>query len=362
MNVTILSNDMKLKHTIESYTHDIFIHQMNDISSFFQEIIFLKPHLLILDCTEKEIYTIYQKIKEDENLEQFKILFLVDRFNLSFFQKLGYNIGEIDYIQKPVEINQFISRINSYNTLLKIRHRFSNIEDYMVQYSQSVIKGEMLGIISHQWKQPLNIIATAIINIELKSELERLEHCDIKNCVDKVHDTLEKITNMIHSYEDIFKSSLVKSDFSINEAFLKSVNLMSPQLKSHKIKILNNITKKNYLTTNFENELCQSILCLLSIIQDSIIKKYNQDPTFNGSIKLQIDKVADKVSLKIINKRIESSTQPFNDSLYLNNLYDSSLTHDNSKLYISKEIIENKLNGNLNISKESKDIIFSITI
>lgn len=362
MNVTIFSNDSTLKKNIESYTNDIEIKQITTDSSSFQEILFSKPNLLIMDSNEKNTTKLLQKIKEESQLKDLKILFLIEDFNLKFFQKLGFSIGDIDYLQKPIEINQLISKLNSYNHLYKLDNKFTNIDNFITQYSQSVIKGEMLGIVSHQWKQPLNIIATAIINIELKSELEQLKHEDIEHCVERVHSTLGKITNMVHNFENIFKTSLLKSDFDVTQALLKSVNLISPQLNSHKIKVTNNISKKVFKTINFENELCQSILCLLSILKDSIIRKYTEDSRFCGNIKLQMENKDNKTILKITNQKIKMSNESFQNSLSLNSLFISSTNDNNTKLYIAKNIIENKLNGDLTIINDTNDVVFIITI
>ena len=316
----------------------------------------------IIDVNEKNITNVLQKIKDEDQLTDLKILFLVEDFNFKFFQKLGFNIGDIDYLQKPIEINQLISKLNSYNHLYKLDNKFTNIDNFITQYSQSVIKGEMLGIVSHQWKQPLNIIATAIINIELKSELELIRHEDIEHCVERVHSTLGKITNMVHNFENIFKTSLLKSDFDVTQALLKSINLISPQLNSHKIKVTNNISKKVFKTINFENELCQSILCLLSILKDSIIRKYIEDSHFCGNIKLQIENKDNKIILKIINQKIKMSNESFQNSLSLNSLFISSTNDNNTKLYIAKNIIENKLSGDLSIINDTNDVVFIITI
>ena len=362
MNVTILSIDTKLKKNIESYTNDILIKQINNFSSFFQEILFSKPDLLIIDINEKDITQTYQKIKDETQLEDLPILFFLDTFNIKSFQKLGFNMGDIDYIIKPIEMNQLLFKINSYNQIFKMKEKVINFERFVSQYSKSVIKGEMLNIVSLQWKQPLNIIAAAIINIELRSELEQIKHNDIKHCVDKIHTTLHKITNMINSFDNIFENSLSKSNFNINDAFLKSVNMISPQLNSHKIKIINNLPKKIYSINNFRNELCQSILCLLSIIKYTIIKKYIDNPNFIGNIKLQMETKEDKIVLKIINQKIEMSDELFQSNLSLNSIFVSCTNDNNTKLYISKEIIENKLNGTLKIINDSQDIIFVITI
>jgi len=362
MNVSIFSTNTNIQKDIESYSNGINISQGSSISSFFQEMLFSNPDLLILDTTEKVILELYQKIKDEKQFENLNIIFFLDLFNLDFFKKIGFNIGDIDYLKKPIEINQLIFKLNCYKDSVKNKKQLINIETFINEYSQAVIKGEMLGIVSHQWKQPLNIIATSIINIEIKSELEQLRHCDIEQSVEKIHSTLERITTMIHSFENVFKKNLTKLDFNVNTAFKKAVDLMHPQLSSHKIKVMNNIPKMTHTTLNYENELCQCILCLLSIIKDSIIKKHNQIGEFDGKIILKMEKQGDRIILKIINQNIEMPNDLFENNLSLNSLFLSSIKNNNTKLYIAKKTIENKLNGNLNIINDSKDVIFTITI
>jgi len=362
MHVTIFSKNDDLKKDIEAYTNSIKIVQDSDLQKIFQEMLFSKPDVLIIDCSDEKILELYTKIKKDSSFENLKILFILEKFELTFFQKIGFNIGDVDYIKKPVELNQLISKLNSYNHLLNIQDKIINVDDFVTQYSQSVIKGEMIGIISHQWKQPLNIIATSVINLELKSELEQLEHGDIAKGAEKIHTTLERITGMIHNFERIFQNSTIKTDFNINEAVLKSLQLISPQLNSHKIKITNNMNKNDFSTINFENELCQAILCLFSIIKDSIIKRYSDDKSFHGNIALHINKESDKLSIMLVNQKIEMSNDSFNHSMSLNSLFMSSPSDKNTKLYIAKKIIENKLNGNLSIINDTKDVTFNITL
>ena len=68
MNITIFSDDLKLKTNIESYTSDIVIHQTNNNSTFFQDILFTKPNLLIIDTDENNITKLLQKIKDENQL------------------------------------------------------------------------------------------------------------------------------------------------------------------------------------------------------------------------------------------------------------------------------------------------------
>jgi len=56
------------------------------------------------------------------------------------------------------------------------------------------------------------------------------------------------------------------------------------------------------------------------------------------------------------------SNESFQNSLSLNALFVSSMNDNNTKLYIAKKTIENKLNGNLSIINDTKDVIFTITI
>lgn len=362
MNISILSNNVNIKEIIKSHINNITVNINPDDATFLNELFFTKYDLLLIDMTVETASNLIRRLKEETQTNSIPVVYITENFDFTYFQKFGYNLGEVDYLLNPLDKNQLIHKINQYKRSLNLFDKLSNIEDFILQYSQSVIQSQMLGIISHQWRQPLNIIATSVINLELKSELEKLNHTDIENTAQKIHKILEQTTNTINNYNTLFKSSLSKNEFNTIDVYNMCLDLISPQLISHKIKIENMLPTKTILATNYKNELSQTLLSLLSISKDLILIKQNENSKFDGNIKLTVEQNKEQIIFKIVNKKIDTLSTILHNGLTLNSLLKNFSNNNDIKLFVAKQIIENKLNGTLKITNHNKDLVFMITI
>ena len=97
-------------------------------------------------------------------------------------------------------------------------------------------------------------------------------------------------------------------------------------------------------------------------MKDLILKHQSKDDTFDGTIKLTLEEKNDQIIFQIINKKIGNLNNLFHKALSFNSLLKSSTNSYETKLYIAKQIIEQKLNGLLKITNNNKDLVFIITI
>jgi len=361
MNISVLSNDSNLTHAVKMQNKNNVSITHSD-SVFLQEIFYTKNDLFIVDVEEDNLPKLLLQIKEETQIKNIPIIFILNNFDFKVFEQLGYALGEIDYLLKPIVANQLINKLNLYQDNIELKNKFEKTKDFVVQYSQYVIQAQMLGIISHHWRQPMNIIATSVINLELKSELEQLEHEDIENTAHKIHTVLEKTTNVIHDYDNLFQISSKKCEFDTIEIYNKCLDLILPQFRANKIKVENFIPKKRVITNSYQNELSQALLSLLSIMKDLILKQQKENNQFEGKLKLSLEEKNEQISFCIINKKIGIIKDTFHNGLNLNSLLKSSTSYYETKLFIAKQIIEYKLNGLLKIDNKNKDLIFTITI
>lgn len=139
------------------------------------------------------------------------------------FKKYGFEFGSVDYIPKPVDMNTLIYRINLYKSILeqnkylqytnkkleskinKERLKTKMHEDILFHQSKTSALGEMIGAIAHQWRQPLNIISTSVMNLETKAQLELLDLKEIRRISKKINTTLSFLSQTIDEFRDFFK-------------------------------------------------------------------------------------------------------------------------------------------------------------
>ena len=97
-------------------------------------------------------------------------------------------------------------------------------------------------------------------------------------------------------------------------------------------------------------------------MKDLILRKQIEDDTFDGNIKLVLQEKKGQIIFQMINKKIGSLHNNFHNGLTLNSLLNNSTNSYDTKLFVAKQLIENKLNGLLKISNTNKEVIFTITL
>ena len=167
----------------------------------------------------------------------------------------------------------------------------------LLQQSKMAAMGEMIGAISHQWRQPLNSLA---LNIQLLEELSynnELSQKEVEEFVDKNMKTIQFMSQTIDDFRNFFRKDKEKVEFNIKEAIQKTIELQKAQLKDHNISIHVDLDDVNII--GFKNEFMQVILNLISNAKDSIEEKREKDGDFEGHIYIELKRFNDKVTIKV---------------------------------------------------------------
>ena len=172
--------------------------------------------LLILDMfiPKTNAIQVAKILKYTEETTDIPVIFLTDGDHKKF-DRYGFEKGSVDYLPKPVDINILINRINLYKTISEQKKMllFNNSflipnkpesEEELFRYGAcNSAAGEMMGFLAHQWRQPLNVISTSIMNLEIKAELELLDFKEIKRISSKVNYTLDYLSRTIDEIRDL---------------------------------------------------------------------------------------------------------------------------------------------------------------
>jgi phosphoglycerate-specific signal transduction histidine kinase len=138
------------------------------------------------------------------------------------------------------------------------------------QQNKMAALGEMLGNISHQWRQPLMEINSLFLPIEAKLHMDiSLEEGELLESINKLNEITKYMSNTIDDFRDFFATDKEKIEFKLLEQINSIINIISGGLKSHNIK-LDIIIKKNPTLKGYKNEYSQ---VLINITKTS---RYNQ--------------------------------------------------------------------------------------
>ncbi|RXJ93602.1 histidine kinase [Malaciobacter molluscorum] len=223
-------------------------------------------------------------------------------------------------------------------------------DNLLTQQSKMATMGEMIGNITHQWRQPLSLISTAASSIKIQKEFGILNDKDLNDDLKMITDATMHLSKTIDDFKNFFKPNKNKSYFTTTYILEKSINLISAQFKFKNIEIIKQID--NIELFQLENELIQVLINILNNAKDQLtikniehkiifIKTYKKDEQLIISIKDN----AGGINKEIIDKIFDA--------------YFTTKETENGTgigLYMSKEIISKHMRGELIVKNSNFEI------
>ena len=228
-------------------------------------------------------------------------------------------------------------------------------QQLLLNQARHAAMGEMIGNIAHQWRQPLNALGLVLQNINFTYEMGELNEEFMNKSIKKAEFLTSSMSKTIDDFRLFFSPNKLRNKFKISAVVEKSLILFEDTIVNHKIEIKKNID--DFEIYGFENELVQVLLILISNAKDALLEKKIENPRIE--IKTYIDKDEKVIEVKDSGKGI--------DEKIINKIFDPYFTtKDESNgtgigLYMSKIIIENNMNGKLEV-KNDNGAVFTIRL
>ena len=227
----------------------------------------------------------------------------------------------------------------------------------MFQQAKLASMGEMLGNISHQWRQPLMEISSIFLPIEAKINMDiPLDNKEILESIQKLNDITKYMSNTIDDFRNFFAKEKEKISFEILEQINSTVNIISSSLKIHDIK-LDIIIQKNKVMTGYKNEYSQVLINIINNAKQTLVQRKIQNP----KIKITITENKNDIITKIEDNAGGIKITP------IEKVFDPFFTYEKVNgsgigLFMSKLIIENNMNGRLQVTNNKEGALFTIII
>ena len=223
-------------------------------------------------------------------------------------------------------------------------------EILLIQKSKMAAMGEMIENIAHQWRQPLSLISvvssTLLLQKKLDMHIPKDEECEQ---LTKIGDTVNYLSQTIDDFRSFFKEKKLKENFLLEDSYKKVLNLMCSNFKAMQIDVIENI--ENVEIETFENELIQVIMNILTNAKDVLLSKGND---FRKLIFIEIYKENDK---SIFSIKDNAGGIPIEN---IEKIFEPYFTTKGDEgtgigLHMSKEIIQNHMNGELKVENSTFD-------
>ncbi len=273
----------------------------------------------------------------------------------SFFAKLNYT-----YILMFIVILIISYLLSSYLADIprKLNDKIKEQKKLFVQQSKFAAMGEMISVISHQWRQPLNEITVIVDEIKLKHQYKVLTDEEMDYLTKEIYDSADYMSNTIEDFNNFFKPNKDKEEFEFKLLLDESMNLLKSRINKLDVNLKVELIPNDLKYVGFKNELKQVILNIINNSFDAL----DENKIENKNVKISVSKTTENIIISI-----EDNAGGIPDNILENifNPYFSTKTEKNGTglgLYISKVIIENNMNGKISVTSEQKNSEFKISL
>lgn len=222
--------------------------------------------------------------------------------------------------------------------------------------SRNAAMGEMISMIAHQWRQPLNTLG--IINQDLYFK-HKMGICD-ESCFEKAHEQfdehLQYMSSTIDDFRNYYKNDKIKQSENIEEIVILALRMCEVFLNYARIKA--ELTVSTHKQINVaKNELLQVLINLIKNAHDVILERNIQQ----GTIGLIIDESDSSILIHICDNAggISDEIAPKIFEPYFST---KSGEGTGLGLYMSKSIIEDQCQGSLTFYNTATGVCFTITL
>ena len=346
--VEISNNPVEVLQNYDAQKHDIIYTDLN------------MPHMngieLIRAIKKINVHQKFIVISASDDIE--KLLELLS-LNVSGFIVKPFNL------QKFIEVSMDQVSIILQNRLrkeeqLKLREELLNVteekveqEEMLIQQSKLAQTGEMISMISHQWRQPLSSITTVVAGIKTRLELGVYENkenpldaitSDLLKAFEKIETTASFLSKTINDFRNFYSPDKKEALFNIYNSMRTVFEMLNVDQHSIDFTIeCVNAERTNVVT--FESELKQVLLCIINNAVDALKENNISSPKVSVSIES-----LENVVVIYIRDNAGGVPEDIIDNIFLP--YFSTKTEKNGTglgLHMAKTIVEEHIKGYLSV-------------
>jgi CheY-like chemotaxis protein len=179
--------------------------------------------LILLDIMMPDIdgLEVCRLIKNDLKYPSIPVIFLTAKTDDETIVK-AFELDGSDYVTKPFRPVELLTRIKTHLKLYQQQKQLALKDKY-------VALGDLIENISHQWRQPLSVITTAVSGMMVQKEMGVLKDEDFEQYCQTTLNSCTYLSNTIEQFTTFLESNpkektILKNLFDTNISLIQKVN------------------------------------------------------------------------------------------------------------------------------------------
>jgi len=266
------------------------------------------------------------------------------------------DISEIKQAQEQLVLKQ--DQLESLNRSLQKRvddtvSELRQRDQVLINQSRQAAMGEMIGNIAHQWRQPLNVLAMVIANLQCVQQDQQLTDAYMNEAAATANRLIKKMSTTINDFRDFFNPNKNMVDFSAREQVALVVDMVDAAFKNNSITIVTE-SGSDCILQGFPNEYSQVVLNLLNNARDAIL----ETRATPGQIAIAFQET-DGMGVVTVRDNGGGIAENVLSKIF-DPYFSTKSTGTGIGLYMSKMIIERNMNGRIEVAIFTGGSEFSI--
>lgn len=197
----------------------------------------------------------------------------------------GLNKGENCHLYQEKELrreqnilNDMVEELAQLNEQLQEQFEERNKqEQLLVQNSKLAAMGEMIGMIAHQWRQPLSSISTLAGNLQIYLDLDMFDKPQFKQLLDDINSHAQYLSNTINDFRHFFKPDNPQDMVVMSQIIDDTLGIIGKSLEYKNVTLLKDYTFSTPILT-YPNELMQVFLNIIKNASDIFMENDIANP------------------------------------------------------------------------------------
>mgnify|MGYP000190321332 CR=1 FL=1 len=179
--------------------------------------------LILTDVQMPEIdgFEFVEYLKNIEKTKNIPVIFITGIYDKDEYKTKGYNLGAIEYITKPIHDILLNSKLKVYIDIFEKKkldeELIASKDKVLIHQSKMATMGEMIGVIAHQLKQPLNVLSLYCNDVRDSFFSNEINDKFIDDFSKNTKEQINFLSETIDDFRDFFNPNKHKMVFEIKD-------------------------------------------------------------------------------------------------------------------------------------------------
>jgi len=234
--------------------------------------------------------------------------------------------------------------------LKQYEQKLSDTNDRLIFQSRQALIGELFSMIAHQWRQPINKIASILALLRFNTPNEKPDYQVLDQKFQEIEDSVEFMSDTIDDFRTFYQPKEGSEVVDLKLLIQKSIDFLSGNIRKKDIKV----------TTDLEEVSCQMYGNEFLQVMINLIKNACDAVEQRGTISVTLSRDAQQAVI-IVEDDGAGIPPEYRDKIF-DPYFSTKIDSMGLGLYMSKMIIERHLNGVVEVSSLVQGTQFTLKL